>query len=201
MKFFPNCRLPDDHVINLNHEYLGEEWNLENSILSWDLVNFIINDLSHFALKNWLQNCSEFSNLQDPITISAMVESPLESSKRFILQRYLAPGKKMLKLVKCYQIIIVFLAFSAIFAGFTPKIKRNDFMTICNGASNSLWWNQVDGGCPSTSDKKWCFLKLTDLEKAYKTEFEENCFFSNRFSLGAHPTSAICHSIKIWESN
>ena len=85
--------------------------------------------------------------------------------------------------------------------GYTPKIKRNDFMGICNGRKNSLWWNDANvGGCPMTSDKRWCFLRLTDLEKAYSTSsYYDDCFFSNRFSLGAHPTSAICHSLKIWQ--
>ena len=36
--------------------------------------------------------------------------------------------------------------------GYTPKIKRNDFMGICNGRKNSLWWNDANvGGCPLTS--------------------------------------------------
>ena len=40
-----------------------------------------------------ITHCAETLAPQTQITLSTMVESSLESSKRFILQRYLAPGK------------------------------------------------------------------------------------------------------------
>ena len=43
--------------------------------------------------------------------------------------------------------------------GYTQKIKRNDFMGICNGRKNSLWWNDVNvGGCPLTSGPSMAVL-------------------------------------------
>lgn len=171
--------LPDDHVVYLAEIYesfYDDEWTLNNAIVSWDLVNFIVKDITNSAMKGWLKNSTLlFSN--EPIRISASVESPLESSKRFILQRYLAPD-------------------------YFPKLKRNDFMSVCNGKKNTLWWNDFNGGCPESSDRRWCFLRLTDLEKAYGSgdslyQQQKDCFFSNRFNLGAHPTTAICHSLNI----
>ena len=85
-------------------------------------------------------------------------------------------------------------------AGWIREYMALIFMGICNGRKNSLWWNDATiGGCPSTSDRRWCFLRLTDLAKAYSTLYYDDCFFSNRFSLGAHPMAAICHSLKIWQ--
>lgn len=155
--------------------FYDDQWLLKDAIISWDLVNFIIKDITNSAMKKWLlKNATSVSNLlsNEPIRISASVESPLETSKRFILQRYLAPG-------------------------YFAKLKRNDFMSLCNGKKNSVWWNDLNGGCPDSSDRRWCFLRLTDLEKAYGSFYQKDCFFSNRFNLGAHPTTAICHSLNI----
>ena len=90
-------RLPDDHMVDLEQS-IGlnyASWTLESSFLSWDLVNFIINDLTYSGLKSWLiKNQTLFENIipDQKIAISTMVESSLETSKRFILQRYLSPG-------------------------------------------------------------------------------------------------------------
>merc|ERR1712018_594606 len=129
------------------------------------------------SLKNWLiqdDNQTLFNGIipDQKITISIMVGNSLETSKRFILQRYLSPG-------------------------YRARTKRNDFMSLCNGKSNSLWWNAMVGGCPEWSDRKWCFLRLSDLEKAYSTSYYDDCFFSNRFNVAAHPNTAICHAMKI----
>ena len=72
-------------------------WNLQTSFLSWDLVNYIINDLTYSGLKNWLihdSNQTLFNGIipDQKLTISIMVGNSLETSKRFILQRYLSPG-------------------------------------------------------------------------------------------------------------
>ena len=97
---------------------------------------------------------------QTRIKLSTMVESSLESSKRFILQRYLAPGMYFVyirKGKKCrgfsYQKISFQQTSCCASKGYTLKIKRNDFIGICNGRRNSLWWNDANvGGCPMTSD-------------------------------------------------
>ena len=73
-------------------------WGLHSSFLSWDLSNFIINDLTYSGLKYWLvqiHNDTKFEKVvpNSKIIISTMVENSLETSKRFILQRYLSPGK------------------------------------------------------------------------------------------------------------
>ena len=82
-------------MINLDQMYDSNlnEWTLNDSIMSWDLINFIVNDLSQIGLKTWLksENCI-FKGLDSRISISSMVSSPLETSQRFILKRYLAPG-------------------------------------------------------------------------------------------------------------
>ena len=71
-------------------------WTLQTSFLSWDLVNYIINDLTYSGLKNWLihDNQTLFNGIipEQKLTISIMVGNSLETSKRFILQRYLSPG-------------------------------------------------------------------------------------------------------------
>ena len=71
-------------------------WTLQTSFLSWDLVNYIINDLTSSGLKNWLihDNQTLFGGIipEQKLTISIMVGNSLETSKRFILQRYLSPG-------------------------------------------------------------------------------------------------------------
>ena len=99
--FLPFCRLPDDHVVDLEQDiginFASMLWNLQTSFLSWDLVNYIINDLTYSGLKNWLiqDNNQTWLNGIIPdqkITISIMVGNSLETSKRFILQRYLSPG-------------------------------------------------------------------------------------------------------------
>ena len=83
--------------------------------------------------------------------------------------------------------------------GYQPRTKRNDYMSLCNGKSNSLWWNAEDGGCPEWSDRRWCFLRHSEIAKAYSTSYYDDCFFSNRFSVGAHPNTAICHAMKMWK--
>jgi hypothetical protein len=80
----------------------ASEWTLDNAIISWDLVNFIINDLTYSAMKEWLgQSIFPLSRENEqidkltprqPLKITTMVESPLETSKRFILHRYMSPG-------------------------------------------------------------------------------------------------------------
>ena len=60
-----------------------------------------------------------------------------------------------------------------LFLGYRARTKRNDFMSLCNGKSNSLWWNAMVGGCPEWSDRKWCFLRLSDLEKAATDRLRE----------------------------
>ena len=63
-------RLPDDHVVDLNQNYDRnlEQWTLNDAIVSWDLVNFIINDLTYSAMRNWMTlNPSMHSELFDPI--------------------------------------------------------------------------------------------------------------------------------------
>ena len=99
--FLPFCRLPDDHVVDLEQDiglnFASMLWNLQTSFLSWDLVNYIINDLTYSGLKNWLiqdDNQTLFNGIipDQKITISIMVGNSLETSKRFILQRYLSPG-------------------------------------------------------------------------------------------------------------
>ena len=50
-------RLPDDHVVDLNQNYDDQnldQWTLNDAIISWDLVNFIINDLTYSAMRNWM---------------------------------------------------------------------------------------------------------------------------------------------------
>ena len=50
-------RLPDDHVVDLNQNYDDQnldQWTLKDAIISWDLVNFIINDLTYSAMRNWM---------------------------------------------------------------------------------------------------------------------------------------------------
>ena len=62
--------LPDDHVVDLNQNYDRnlEQWTLNDAIVSWDLVNFIINDLTYSAMRNWMTlNPSMHSELFDPI--------------------------------------------------------------------------------------------------------------------------------------
>ena len=55
--------------------------------------------------------------------------------------------------------------------GYTPKIKRNDFMGICNGRKNSLWWNDANvGGCPLTSGSSMSFY-LNFISKCGYGEF------------------------------
>jgi hypothetical protein len=71
-------------------------------------------------------------------------------------------------------------------------------MRLCSQKANSLWWNSAEGGCPQESDRKWCFLRLSELYRAYETHFYDDCLFSNRFSVGSHPSAAICHALKIW---
>jgi hypothetical protein len=48
-------RLPDDHVVDLNQNYDDQnldQWTLKDAIISWDLVNFIINDLTYSGATN-----------------------------------------------------------------------------------------------------------------------------------------------------
>ena len=48
--------LPDDLGVDLNQNYDRnlEQWTLNDAIVSWDLVNFIINDLTYSAMRNWM---------------------------------------------------------------------------------------------------------------------------------------------------
>ncbi len=198
-------RLPDDHVIDIDDSYGNGyiEWPLEDAFISWDLANYIVNDLTYTAMRKWLkqsnsqQNESTFVETLVPSTeiqISAMVESSMETSKRFILQRYLAPGESNL----IQNLVVDLTCIPRI--DYKPEIKRNDYMRVCAFRSNTLWWNSAFGGCPPDSDKKWCFLRQTDLYRAYDLQFkgQDDCLFSNRFSVGSHPTTAICHALKMW---
>ena len=79
-----------------NVESTERSWNFNDAIVSWDMINFVINDLSHSSMKKWLtkQNQDiEETYEKEKITIFSALANPLESTKKFILQRYLIPGK------------------------------------------------------------------------------------------------------------